>query len=235
MLSRSAWGRGQGARSQSSHLETTGRGENPSPCFLHCACPHSHAENALFSGGPTWPRTTQEIPEQFAPRRPGEPLPQPGSPGAAPPSPGHIQRLWSLGPCRAAPPALGTSESPPKPRIRSPHSAPIPNPAWLTRFPLPPVLQQPGTASSPSDLLLPARPSHLTCSPASAGIPLAPILENLIFLNQSSSFIWIHWSNNYYYSPFSCICDPTEHRNWVRSPEPSFGGKSGKKKKKKII
>ena len=130
----------------------------PSPCFLHCACPHSHAENALFSGGPTWPRTTQEIPEPFAPRRPGEPLPQPGSPGAAPPSPGHIQRLWSLGPCRAATPALGTSESPPKPRIRSPYSAPIPHPAWLTRFPLPPILQQPGAAFSPSDPLLPARP-----------------------------------------------------------------------------
>ena len=152
--------------------------------------------------------------------------------GAAPPSPGHIQRLWSLGPCRAAPPALGTSESPPKPRIRSPHSAPIPNPAWLTRFPLPPILQQPGAASSPSDLLLPARPSHLTSSPASAGISLAPILENLIFLNQSS-FIWIHWSNNYSYSPFSCICGPTEHRNWVRSPEPFFWGKSEKKKKKR--
>ena len=96
MLSRSAWGQGQGARSQSSHLETTGRGENPSPCFLHCACPHSRAENALFSGGPTWPRTTQEIPEPFAPRRPGEPLPQPGSPAPPRPAPATYKGSGAL-------------------------------------------------------------------------------------------------------------------------------------------
>lgn len=167
-------GPGPGRKEPELTPESQGTRGEPRPCS-HRACPHIHPKNAFF-----W-RPNLERPEQPRNYRSlfhlavlGRPWPAPGSPGAAPPSPGHIQRLWSLGPhYGAAPLALGTSESTPKPRIPFPQFAPTPTLGWLTRFPLPPdpaagwgcfLSIRPSAA---------AHPSHLTCSPASADIPLA--------------------------------------------------------------
>lgn len=74
MFPRSVWGRGRGARSPSSHLEATGRGENQAPTSCTAPVPTSiRKTHSLLAAQIGAPRSTEEISEPFAPRRSGSP------------------------------------------------------------------------------------------------------------------------------------------------------------------
>lgn len=139
-------------------------------------------------------RTTRENIRAFSHlAAPQSPCPAPESPGARPVHTLTLTKaLETLVSERSRPAGPGHLQSPPKPRIpfplNCPHPHPTPGRAHRVPSPANPGSRFPA-ASSPSDLLLPALPSHLTCFTHICTFLSLPSRESLIFRNQFFSFI----------------------------------------------
>lgn len=206
--------------SPSSHLGTADPGGKraAAPCrpAPPRVAPRASGKRACFPG------ETRQPP---APRRSGEPLPRSRVGPAPSPDPDTYKGSWSLSPCGAHLAGYGhlqshqSHESIYPPKNCPPHPLPptsrASSPRSLScgsggRFP---------AASSPSDLPLPAPPSHLTCSPASADIPVAPLPgkrffpEPILLFYLDPLFLLLLLLLLLFPVLFAFVA-PTEHRNW---------------------
>lgn len=227
--------------SQSSHLEKNGPQGEPNSCFQAplCLLPTSIRKTRIFLEVQLGERKTTE--EIFEPSRTsrfrGVPAPRLGRPARAQPRLRHLQRLLERWSEWSRPTDSGYLQSPPKPRIHFPlncphcHTTPglarrVPSPADpRSRFPRSFLYSRPSAGSPLSPDLLTRICRHSCCSPPGK-ILFFQTNFPLLFRHIIPIIIIINYYYHCYYSRFSCICCPTEHRNWVRSTEsPSSWGK----------
>lgn len=129
VLSRSAWGRGQGARSRSSHLETTGPGENRAPASCTAPIPTAMQKTHSFLAAQLGPELLRKYPSLLHLAVLGSPCPSLYRPAPPRPAPATYKgsrasvlaephrRLW-------APPNPRQSHGSVPPRVSLPPTRP---------------------------------------------------------------------------------------------------------------